>query len=112
DRLRTQRTWLIGRKSGRRALVLDFAHGKLPVDATLPPGTHFEGTLAFFPGSEPIRSLVQNRLTPVQPLATPPAGHASIEESNDAYARMLALNPWIELFPTVLEAVLLVWRDG
>ena len=57
ERLRVRRTWLIGRETGRPALLLDFAHMSQPVaEVPIPPGTAIDADLAFFPArsrSEP-----------------------------------------------------------
>lgn len=110
DRLRTQRTWLVGRETGRAALVLDFAFGtNQPLDTTLPPGTQVDAELAFFPGAAPLRALAKVRHAAPEPIGAF-AGHASVCDAHAAYAAMLARNPWLELYPLVLNDVLLQRR--
>jgi hypothetical protein len=99
DRLRVQRTWLLGRELGRPALILHFAHGAAPLDTSLHPGNEFDGELVFHPGTGP-RAAV--RTTPVncRP-AVAPFGYDSFAAALDAYTRAIATNPWIDrlLFP-------------
>ena len=64
DRLRVQRTWLMGEGTSRSALVLQFAHGSAPLDGSLVPGSAFEGEVVFYPGSFPLRALVKERSGP------------------------------------------------
>jgi hypothetical protein len=111
DRLRTQRTWLIGRQTGRPALVLDFAHGAQPLESTLVPGTRVDADLAFFPGSPPLRALVQRRHAPPDSLDAL-GGHPTLEAAYASYAGALARNPWLELYPMVVEGVVPQQRDG
>ncbi len=107
DRLRTQRTWLMGRDTGRPALVLDFAHGNSPsLDVSLPPGLQIDAELAFFPGAAPSRALVKERHGAPQSIDEP-TGHTSMASAHAAYGAMLARAPWIELVPLVLIGVVL-----
>jgi hypothetical protein len=109
ERLRVQRTWLLGQASRRGALVLDFSAGGQPLDRTLVPGTSFEGELVFWPGSFPLRALVKNRQNGTA--AGRPAGFAGFAAMADAFAGALARNPWLERFPALLEAAVPM-RDG
>ncbi|MFF0147532.1 SWIM zinc finger protein [Amycolatopsis sulphurea] len=61
DTLRTRRTWLRGRHTGRDALVLSFAPPGRPLDNTLPPGHEVAGELAFHPGAVPLRAVFTER---------------------------------------------------
>src|SRR5262249_30463234 len=47
-RLRVRRTWLVGKKTGRRALVLDFAAGLQPLPESVTAGTEFDGEVSFY----------------------------------------------------------------
>ena len=100
DRLRVRRTWLGGMKSGRRALVLDFAAGLAPLPTGLPPGAAFNGEVAFFPSAAPLRALVKSR-------AQEPALTADLQQATDTtfesglarYGAALAANPWVHRWP-------------
>ena len=58
DRIRTRRTWLRGRRTGRPALVLSFAAVGQPLDDSLAVGTEIDADLAFYPGAVALRALV------------------------------------------------------
>jgi hypothetical protein len=111
DRLRVQRRWLRGESTGRFALILHFAHATQPLDASLVPGTSFEGELAFFPGASPLRALVKERLGPTSSMDQM-TGSDSVEEVFEAHAAALAKVPWLERFPVALRAVVPVHRGG
>jgi len=49
EKLRVQRTWLFGIAQRRPALVLNFARGTGPLDASFLVGTQFIGELCYFP---------------------------------------------------------------
>lgn len=48
DRLRVQRTWLVGSASGRQAMILDFAVGTAGFKNNLLPGSVVEADLCYF----------------------------------------------------------------
>lgn len=107
DKVRAQRTWLLGETTGRAALVLQFAAGDGPFPALYVPGTRFEADLAFWPGSWPLRALVRERRGSAEPLQSLPVvpGTDSIASFLDATAEALARQPWLDRFPCVLREV-------
>jgi hypothetical protein len=106
DNLREQRLWLMGVKSGRPALVLDFAFGVLPFKLTLPTGVCISAELVFFPGAGRLRALIKEPYRAAVPPNTMPAAHGSLREATAQYAAWLAANPWLERFPLALAAVI------
>jgi hypothetical protein len=112
ERLRVLRTWLLGRETGRRALVLSFAAFGQPLDRSLLPGSCVEADLVFYPGSYPLRALVKTRHAPATQAESLP-GYATVEAAVQAYAAALARAPWLEAFPVPLQAVVPVpWNGG
>ena len=111
DRLRMQRTWLLGRVTGRSALILQFAPlgtGKVetqPIDPTLVPGTAFDGTLVFFPSTVPLRAIIKDRGGSVS--WTPDQGHATIADAVAATSDANARLPWIERHPVLLRGAMI-----
>ncbi|MFL5384566.1 MAG: SWIM zinc finger family protein [Longimicrobiaceae bacterium] len=110
DRLRVQRTWLRGERTGRDALVLAFAHGREPLDRSLIPGTAVDAEVAFHPSALPLRAVVAARHGPPAPFGELP-GHATADAALAAYAAALAVQPWLEAFPLALSSAVPV-RDG
>ena len=106
DRLTVLRTWLIGRDTHRPALLLDFAAGGKPLEPSLPPGVVLDAELAFFPGAAPLRALVKQRHDPPVLLAAV-AGGSTIAAAFAAYGSALAKDPWMELYPIILDDVVL-----
>lgn len=92
DRLRVQRTWLFGAQARRPALVLAFAHGNSPLDASLAPGRAFDGEICFFPGNG-VRAAVKSRgeLTDIEK----PVGFDTLDAVCDAASLLFARHPWL-----------------
>lgn len=104
ERVRVQRTWLVGEASGRPALLLQFAAGNQPFSAIWPPGTAFDGELAFWPCTGSRRAMLKGAATALPlPAAFPRADdYASLL---DEAANALAANPWHDRLATVLDAI-------
>lgn len=93
DRVRTQRAWLAGTKSGRTALVLQFAAGAGGFAQVLLPGTTIDAELVFWPSAYPQRAMIAERRS--QRMATALHGHETIGSMLDAAANALAAQPWL-----------------
>ncbi|WP_281246958.1 SWIM zinc finger family protein [Amycolatopsis saalfeldensis] len=102
DALRTRRTWLRGRHSGRPALVLSFAPPGRPLDSSLPPGHIVPGELAFYPGAVPLRALFADH---TEPVTSPPPRGDTVAEALSSYAEALAADPWLDRWPMLLADV-------
>ncbi len=114
DRFRVQRSWLRGVRSGRDALVLQFAAGPARFPEALLPGMVLDAELAFWPSAHPLRALVHERRGEMKPLAARPAPAGGVDGLLDGYAQALGRQPWIERFPAVLGGVVPAtrWRRG
>ena len=99
DRLRSRRTWLRGRTSGRYALVLSFAVAGQSLDDSLTVGTEADADLVFYPAAVPMRALVAARHDQVR--ASAPAG-GTVAELLASWARALGADPWLDTWPAVL----------
>jgi SWIM zinc finger len=104
EAVRTQLTWLIGADSARVALVLEFAVGREPLPTSFALGQVFDAELVFYEGVPPLRAIVKTKFAAL-PAATglPFARDAATVQSQ--FAEQLALNPWLEHWPTVLGPV-------
>ena len=111
DNLRYRRTWLLGEKSSRLALLLDFSWGRQGYDTQWVVGSSVQGELVFYPGAYPLRAIFRKH----QPSSAPfkgKSGYATIDDFAQAYAQALAANPWLQAFPCLLAEVLPVQEDG
>lgn len=113
DRVWTRRVWLRGRRSGRYALLLDFSHGNRRFEQAWITGQGHPLTLAFYPGTHPLRALVADD----QP-ALPPGEDASTGFPERTLADALAgaaeawsANPWLWRVPLRVDDGIPV-RDG
>jgi hypothetical protein len=106
ERFRVARTWLVGRNTGRRALILDFAAGSQPLERSIAAGSAFDGEVAFYPSRQPLRGLVKSRSTSYAFDEDFRHGSdATIEAGLLRYAEALAANPWTFRWPFVLAGV-------
>lgn len=98
ERLRVQRTWLLGEVTGHSALCLAFAAVGQPLDVSLIPGVTIDAELVFHPSAAPLRASVRSRHGEPTALRTPGA-QSDFGAALEANARWLAGNPWLERVP-------------
>lgn len=103
NRLTVRRTWLVGRQSSRRALILDFAAGNQPLSVGPLPGTEVDAELAFFPSSCPQRAIVKSSGAPEPARTCGACADETWEGVFTRYASAVAANPWLLRWPVVLE---------
>ncbi len=107
DRIRTRRTWLRGRKTGRDALVLSFAAAGQALDNSLAVGADADADLVFYPGAVPLRAVVLARHDGGDggaPDGGPPDG-GTIAGLLAGYAAALAADPWLDSWPAVVAVI-------
>lgn len=110
DNLKIQRVWLWGESCQTSALVLTFAHGRQPLDVSLVPGTRFQGTLMFYPGTGIQRAVVESRQeangSSSFSALFAKASYPTLDQAIAYYAAMLGENPWGDRVPLSLGAVI------
>jgi hypothetical protein len=104
ERLRVRVTWLHGGPEGRWALLLQYAVGAQGFELQLSPGTEFDGELCFYPSAYPLRAQVkrQENTRPFASMAAPPS---SLDTLLDTYADALAVQPFLERHPVLLDGL-------
>jgi hypothetical protein len=107
DRVRAQRSWLVGRETNRTALVLQFAASGQAFTESIVPGSEQRGALAFYPGAARQRAKFLARDGNVVPLAGRPPGAATIDDFFATVAQQVARGPWLSSFGTMLYDVTL-----
>lgn len=111
DKLRIQRSWLIGDNTHQTAMILEFAFGSQPLKSTLVCGTRFEADLIFYPSATPLRAMLKTRRGDTTEV-NQAAGQNSLTAVLQAYGTALAANPWIERYPMILNQVRPLRRGG
>jgi hypothetical protein len=105
ERMLTRRSWLLGRDSGRFALVLAFSVAGQALPADLVFGTGIDADLHFYPGAAPLRAVIGTRHAPPARCAGfGPAG--TVAGFLSGYADALAADPWTPQWPALLRGVL------
>jgi hypothetical protein len=109
EQLTSRRVWLLGRETGRAALVLSFAAPgqALPVDLVV--GTSVDADLCFYPVAAPLRALVATRHSaPVQ--CPHPQTAITVGSALDQLTDALAADPWLTGWPMLLRGVIVPGR--
>lgn len=101
DKLVERRVWLHGAASGRRAWLLDHAHGGRGFEMNWLAGTSVQAELAFFPGASALRALCIG--APSQS-AAPVWPNPTFEQEWHRLAERVAACPWVRWHPLVLCA--------
>jgi len=105
EKLRQQRTWVIGKKSHRTALIWQFAPLTRPFNELILPGTSQVGELLYWPSAYPLRAKFSQRSGPLEPWIGPIPGHDTIESFFNELAPIIAKQPWLEFFLCILHKV-------
>jgi hypothetical protein len=105
DKLKARYTWLLGAKTNRFALILDYAYGGIEFSAALPSGSIFNANLAFYPSALPIRALLNSEPKFLPKNIEKLPGLANFEALSKCYAANLGVQPWIRAEPIILENV-------
>lgn len=104
ERVRSQRAWLRGARSGRCALVLQFTPLGTRFEAPLIAGTKLDAKLAFWPSAAPQRALIVERGAAPSPLTAAPEG-CDVSTALAGYAELLGHSPWAGASLVVLRDV-------
>jgi hypothetical protein len=111
EKLRLQRTWLIGRESQKNALLLQFAFGQAGFEINLPQGVVIDAELIFFPSAYPQRVLVKSRKD-MDGSFNENFGYTTVSEVFKVYGAALSCNPWLEHLPIALSSVTPLQQNG
>ncbi|MET7244185.1 SWIM zinc finger family protein [Methylobacterium sp. EM32] len=104
DRLTARSVWLVGRRTGALAQVIDYGTAGAPLPPAPAAGQDFCGALAFQPGDPPLRAVFRDgRAGPAAEPGLP--GTGSVAAARDAFAAVLARAPWTERWPVRLAGV-------
>ncbi len=113
NQLTARRTWLLGGRSGRYALLLDYAFGLAgALQPGFTPGGLVEGALAFYPSAFPLRALAPDDLKTLSRKVEKLPGFSDIQSFADAWAAALGAQPWLNLFPAAFQALTPVVQGG
>ncbi len=107
DRIRSQRTWCLGRNTKRMALVLQFSVTGQPFSQSIIPGSVQNGTMIFYPGAARQRAQFRNREEGISIMPGAISGCETVDEFLESVARALAQQPWLCAFGCVLNQVVI-----
>jgi hypothetical protein len=106
ERMRIQRTWFVGLRTGRTALHLQFSPGPLaPFSEHFVPGTHQEAEAVFFPSASPLRVKFTTREETAMAYRGPLPGFSIARDFLHHHATSLSHQPWLDALPCLLNNV-------
>lgn len=105
DNIAYRKTWLLGRKSKKYALILDYSFNNMGYDQHWQTGHIYDGALVYYPGSYPLRALIKLP-NPTGESIESLKGVRTITDFLKIYAEALADNPWLSDFPISLDQVI------
>lgn len=108
--IRTEKIWLLGKHSGRYAVILNFyANGQTPQHVLI-PGMYIQAAVVYFPGLRPQRALIRE-----YQIVDGDFGDIKVTSSilliYENITTALVENPFIEQLPFVLNDIQVVKKD-
>jgi hypothetical protein len=94
DDITTQRNWLIGCNTNRKALILNFSSNFAVIENPIFPGSIINAELAFFPSILPFRAAIKMQRSIENELEQEPESYNSWKEVYELRNEQLKINPW------------------
>lgn len=102
--LSVRRTWLLGGRTLRHAVLIDYAFGGVYEPAP-EVGRIVQARLAFYPSAFPLRALPAQEFKVLPKKVEKLPGFETIRAFAEAYAKALGQNPWLSHFPATFPAL-------
>lgn len=102
ERVRVQRSWIVGRTTNRTAMILQFSAGGQPFGEVIAAGTQQQAVVAFYPGAAKQRAKFIAR-TGIDSMRERLPGGVTFDALLDDAAERLAAQPWLNLFGYVIR---------
>lgn len=109
--LTTQRSWLIGKHTNRKALILNFSTKFSQYETIMLPGKFIDAKLAFFPSVLPHRAVIKAQREASQPLD---GGFEFTEDWTQVHylkLQNLKVNPWLNDHVFLIKNVRIIRND-
>lgn len=110
DKLQFRRTWLRGERTGKYALLLDYAYGNQGFENHWVTGSVLAGALAYYPGQPKLRAIFQHYHSSRAPYEAATA-YAQFVEVQEEYAAALGASLWLYRFPVLVDEVMPVYQN-
>lgn len=110
EKLRYRRTWFRGEKTGKYALLLDFAFGNQGFEDHWVTGSVLKGTLAYYPGQPKLRAIFKAYHSSREPYEAT-AAYPHLHEVQARYAQALGASPWLLSFPVLIDEVIPIYHQ-
>lgn len=110
EQLDIQRTWLLGEKTGKWALILDFSFNNKPYENQFFNGQSFEGELVFYPSNYPQRALIKEKKS-VEKTFNMNFEKSDFQSFLNDYSTALSQNPFLFNCPALISNVIPVYQN-
>lgn len=112
DDITTQRNWLIGTNTNRKALILNFATKFSAIENPLLPGSIINAELAYFPSVQPYRAAIKMQRGIENTLEKLPESFSNWNEVYTFKAGQLQVNPWMSDICVAINEVRMTKQDN
>ncbi|HEV2377025.1 MAG TPA: SWIM zinc finger family protein [Streptosporangiaceae bacterium] len=116
EHIPTRRVWLLGRDTGRFALLLSFAvqgYFSGDPDAMLVPGTELHADVHYYPGQPLLRAVTGKRHSgPADSPGPGPGSASSVTSLLESWAAALEQDPWLSEWPVLVLGTPVVAGGG
>lgn len=109
--LRVQRAWLLGRETGRWALVVQFATLGQPFAEVLPVGTERPGTVVYYPGASEQRGKLIRQEGGIAEVTRRLPGTDRFDDFLGEVSSQFARQPWVRGLCGLFSDVTIVPRE-
>jgi hypothetical protein len=110
EKLVYRRTWLFGQQTQQYALLIDFAWGNEPFEYNWMVNETVEATLVYYPTQYAQRALMKEFIQISEQIAW--LGYTNVQSALEDYAKALAANPWLSVFPILFQEVVPIMRES
>ena len=111
DDITIQRNWLVGIKTNKRALILNFATKFSPLEISVVPGSVIAAELAFFPAALPNRAIIKSNSELQKGLEYTPEFVETLQQAHQLKVSSLKLDPWANDHIVLLKNSRLICMD-
>lgn len=110
NNLTSRRTWLVGKKSQKIVLSLEYTFGAADFTTLWLNGMVYSGEAVYYPSAYPLR--VAFKSVDLASNFVEVIGYQTIESFLRDYSEAIAQNPWLPQFPVLLSSVMPVFLEN
>ncbi len=110
EKLRCQRTWILGKQTKKVAMILQFSPERQPFKEVYFPGSSQKGEIVYYPSNYPLRAKLNTHIKGFDIYQGGISGHADIEQFLGHVAEIVSQSPWVDQFLCILQNVRIIFE--